>query len=550
VSRTVRRESRNVNVAERLYHLIASSKPRSTFDAVSQLDRDTSIALATIREWRNSFVPVNRIPSEVLSLIPTHLSHDKHLYSASSVCSHWRRTFIQHAALWSQLDLRRKRSNLVEILLERAKGSALDVRASYLDRVTTLALLSPHAQQFKSLDLTFDYWSNIQKFSEATSGPLPLLHTLQISVIDTTVPPSLPLFSGAVNLKNFSLRSGGIPFLNHFAFPNLTTFEFLAVGDEFPISQLLNFLEALPTLQTICMKIEAEVLRGDVPPERVVVLPNVKIFSVTEGKPGYGIAPHISCPSARRMALVREQDVEALMPEEIFPDWDTIGPQHMASTIDEVALGITTTGDELVSFSLSFSSPRLVTLELGYRITTEIEDCDELVLSYGWRYTEVFEYAFEAIRTYPLLNNIKRLRIWDRHHLANPRQLTSMAKEAAGLFGFVGPLEELVLDIDDLRLFLSPFSDLPESQVSTEQSTFPSIKGLIIVEQLEDPFDEECVAAIVGFVRSQYMRGVPFERAVFHIKSPPAGMVERLEPWVCTVDISEETISGGDPGAM
>jgi len=435
----------------------------------------------------------------------------------------------------------------VKILLERAKGSPLDIRSACLDRADVLALLSPHAQRFRSLDFVFDYWPNIQRFSEATSGPLPLLRTLKINTIDTTDPPSLPLFSGAVNLKNFSLRSEGIPFLDHFAFPNLTTFEFSVVGEEFSISQLLNFLEALPTLQTVCIKIEEEVLRGDVPPERVVVLPNVKIFSVTEGKPGYRIAPHISCPSARRISLVREQDVDDLMPEEIFPSWNTIGPQYMASTIDEVALGITTTGDELVSFSLSLLPPGSATLELGYGITAEVEDCDEPMFSYGWKYAEVFEHALEAIRTHPLLSNIKRLRIWDRHHFVNPRQLTSMAKEATGLFGFVGSLEELVLDIDDLQLFLS---DLPESQVSMEQSTFPSIKGLVIAEQLEDPFDEKCVAAIVGFVRSQHMRGVPFERVVFHTRSPPAGMAERLEPWVGTVHFSEETISKDDQGVM
>ncbi|KAF9783877.1 hypothetical protein BJ322DRAFT_1109723 [Thelephora terrestris] len=43
--------------------------PLYTLEAVSQLDRDASIALATIREWRNSFAHVNRIPTDILSLI-------------------------------------------------------------------------------------------------------------------------------------------------------------------------------------------------------------------------------------------------------------------------------------------------------------------------------------------------------------------------------------------------------------------------------------------------------------------------------------------------
>ena len=439
----------------------------------------------------------------------------------------------------------------MKMLLERAKGSALDVRSACLDRTDILALLSPHAQQFRTLDFTFDYWSNIRRFSEAVSGPLPLLRTLKINAIGTTPnPPSLPLFSGAVNLKNFSLRLEGAPFLNHFTFPTLTTFEFSAVDKRFPVSQLLNFLEALPTLQTVRIKIEAELLLGDVPPERVVILPNVEIFSVTQGEPGYRIAPHISCPSASRISLVREQDVEFEVPQEIFPTWNTIGPQYAASTIDKVALGITTIGGDLVSFSLSFLSPGSATLELGYKLITGDEDSDESTPELGWKYAEVLSHALKAIRTHPLLSNVKRLHIWDKHIFYNPRHLASMAKEATGLFRFVGPLDELVLDIDDLRLFLSPFLDLPESQVSTEQGTFPSIKALIIAEQSKDPFDEEFVAAIVGFVRSQHMRGVPFERVVFHMTSPPAGMAERLEPWVCTVHFSEEMIPVDDQDSI
>ena len=134
--------------------------------------------------------------------------------------------------------------------------------------------------------------------------------------------PSLaPPLQRCDQLEELLLALRGVSFLNHFAFRNLTTFEFTAASGGFPISQLLNFLEALPTLQTVRMKIGTEVLRGDVPPQRVIVLPNIEIFSVTEGGLGYGIAPYISCPSARRMALVREHNADDLMSEEIFPAW-------------------------------------------------------------------------------------------------------------------------------------------------------------------------------------------------------------------------------------
>jgi hypothetical protein len=228
----------------------------------------------------------------------------------------------------------------VKTLLERAKGSPLDVKSSCLDRASILLLL-PHARQFRSLDFVYDCWSNIYRFSEAASGPLPLLHTLKIHMTEmldpgTTRAPSLPLFSGAVDLKNPVLRSEETPFLNHFTFPNLTTFELsvMPVDEDFPISQLLDFLEASSTLRTVRIKVEAEILLRFVPPEKVIVLPNIEMISVTGYEPGYRIAAHISCPSARHVLLVRGQDAEAEMPQELLPTsatWSTIHPQYIAS---------------------------------------------------------------------------------------------------------------------------------------------------------------------------------------------------------------------------
>ena len=37
-------------------------------DKIAELNRDASAALATIREWMNSLVPINRLPLDVLSL--------------------------------------------------------------------------------------------------------------------------------------------------------------------------------------------------------------------------------------------------------------------------------------------------------------------------------------------------------------------------------------------------------------------------------------------------------------------------------------------------
>ena len=447
----------------------------------------------------------------------------------------------------------------MKTFLERAKESALDVRSDRLDRADTLALISTHAQKFRTLNLAYDSWSDIRRFSEVAPGPLPLLRTLEINVLGfgrpgpETMNRPPPLFNGAVNLKKFTLHSEGMPFLNHFVFPNLKTFELSAmpVNAEFHVSQLLDFLEASPTLRTVHIRIEADILL-DVPPERVIVLPNIEVFSVIQDEPGYGIAAHISCPSARLTSLLREQYFEDRIPQEVFPtsvSWNAIGPQHMAGTIDEVALEITTAAKTTVSCSLSFSSSGPATLGLGYRMIAGDEPLDEAPSFLGERHSHVFSQASRAVREHPLLSDVKRLRIRDRHRSLARHQLERIAEEAARLFKFVGPLEELILDVNDLRPFLSPFFDPPKSQVFLQPDPLPSIKRLTITEPSDSPLNGECVAAIVGFAKSQHTRGVPIERASFHTKIPPVGMAKWLEPWVGTLNF-DGVIEGDDQELM
>ena len=53
-----------------------------TPNEASRLGRATMTTPMTIREWRNTFVPINHIPLDMLSLIPTHLSsHNDHFHT-------------------------------------------------------------------------------------------------------------------------------------------------------------------------------------------------------------------------------------------------------------------------------------------------------------------------------------------------------------------------------------------------------------------------------------------------------------------------------------
>ena len=72
--------------------------------------------------------------------------------------------------------------------------------------------------------------------------------------------PLHPLFNGAVSLKGFRLHLERSPLLNHFGFPNNTSFELSVVSAEgFRNLELLDFLETSPMLQVVHMKVIAPV---------------------------------------------------------------------------------------------------------------------------------------------------------------------------------------------------------------------------------------------------------------------------------------------------
>ena len=132
-------------------------------------------------------------------------------------------------------------------------------------------------------------------------GPLSLLHFLTIDIDEGVVAggpnessSSPPFFSGAVDLKAFCFHSKAEwpSFLLsiHFAFPNLVSLVFsTAQLAGFHASQLLDFLEGSPTLQTEHINIIAGILFEGVPRERIMVLPNVEKsnLAISDGRPGY-----------------------------------------------------------------------------------------------------------------------------------------------------------------------------------------------------------------------------------------------------------------------
>ena len=504
-----------------------------SFDEISQLDKDTTIALTTIREWRNSLVAINRIPLDVLSLIPTYFPSQNDRFRASSVCRHWRRTFLQRAELWSELCLSRGETH-VKALLGRAKGSALDVFVNNVVSTETMALLSTRARQIRCLDFLNGGWENIQKFSQIISGPLPNLHTLSIhypekNPLDSLrvgVPPSQPLFD-AVNLRVLHLHSRSVwstP-LTPFNFPSLVSFDFwVHPSTTFPASQLLNFLEASPMLRTVHIALITAISLQGVPRKRVVLLPNVEDFNLATSGHGsvYEVAIHISCPSARFTSLTLKQDDPVLSPPRV--PWNAIARQYTRSPVEEVTVEI------IVS--------KAITSKLTFRSTdgAVIELCSELVHGLYISFQRIMAQATRIIQDHPQLANIKRLHLCHRLDNLFPQALSDIANEVGQLFKSVGPLDALTIYNCDLRPYLQ--SLLTSEEDIEEPVVFPPTKELTISHPVKVS-KEECVA-VVELAKSQHALGTPFERVIIRREMMFTGMEENLRPWVGSVEYCYE----------
>ena len=445
----------------------------------------------------------------------------------------------------------------MKTMLERAKGSALDIITRCTDPINAITLLPPHTAQIRSLEFEYSYWPKIQRFSEINSGPLPLLRFLRIVAIeefdldgpDAMTSPTIPLFTNAVNLREFYLRSKGPSFINRFVFPNLTRFELTTTpveeGFNFRAS-LLNFLEASPTLETVYLKIV-----GDMPPEvlprrRVVLLPNVEAFimAVDDTGPGYEIAAHISCPSARHTSLEHKRDAGNITTDGMFPNpvsWNAIARQYARGPVEEVTLEIKATWETLISCLLVFQSPDAAGLVLNFEIAARDEDSGIHFPPGGVHY-EVFSQASRTIREHPLLANVKRVHIDHRLFVFGLDESPRIAEEAGRLFKSMGPLDKLSIYNSDLSLYLGPFVDHWEPDNTQRPVVLPPIKELAISHPLQLHGIEEPIAVIVELAKSRHALGTPFERVTVYMHNLPTTLAESLGPWVGAADCQEEMI--------
>ena len=270
------------------------------------LERDALEVLSLVQSVKNLFAPINRIPPEVLSLIPDYwhkTDTDRDLITLTHVCRGWRKIFVSRSSLWSHLDC--KNVDKTRAYIERSKTTPLEI---YLEDYpgkpyTKEAFLftAPHISRLRHLTIFTD---DIPDFIDYFFCRAPLLEELYITVFSLPVPilSSAFLNGDLSSLRKLSLN-GVITHLPCKSLSNLTTFTLRNFPkDQIAVTQLLNLFEGAPLLHTIEFEYSIPG-SSDAPPGQVVLLPCLKKLTINAYPAHSILLNHLSIPSGASLHL-------------------------------------------------------------------------------------------------------------------------------------------------------------------------------------------------------------------------------------------------------
>ena len=310
------------------------------------MELEAKRALSTIHVSMNTYREINRLPPEVLALIPSFLTSHKDLVSTTHVCNHWRNTIIASPPLWSSFNNETMDENLVAAYLDRCGGTPLDVSfSSALNKdLQLLVKLVPHSSHIRTMRIPCVRWFHIAEISNAFDASLPLLQDIELSISCDGSPPRLQrsFLAGATNLVSLNLSDYGVlsDTLLHFAIPTLTHLT-LTFGDfRIPmVGEILGFLRTLPLIEDLNIRavilLDATEENSGLPDlfEQVDLPCLRKIqFSWVTPRSQYTLLAHIQCPSDCSISTqVRSDSDVAQPPQNVFPKlWDALSVANIS----------------------------------------------------------------------------------------------------------------------------------------------------------------------------------------------------------------------------
>ena len=278
---------------------------------VDSLERDALQVLNLVRSTINSLALINKIPPDVLSLIPNYWENsfrDEDLIKLTHVCRSWRELFTLCPLLWTRMD--RTSVDETKTYIERSKTSPLEIylqcrtNSSYGDEALILA--AEHVGRLRTLSTKGDLAQVLIALVKHFSCPVPPLGKLTIKHFHFYGPaPTLPneLFNGDLSSLHKLCLLGAITPLPWRGLSNLTTFRLCCIPeDKILLNQLLGFLESAPNLRHIYLY-DSIPNSSNAPANRLVSLPNLEDLRVIARPAPPIFLNHFSIPAGASLSL-------------------------------------------------------------------------------------------------------------------------------------------------------------------------------------------------------------------------------------------------------
>ena len=255
---------------------------------------------------RNTFVPVNKLPPEILSRILEYRTCEQDLVEATHVCQYWRSVLISSPSLWSCFRFNRTGHDLnrTSTYLERSKSAPIDVSITitFLADLCMFEHLAPHIARTRSLII---HELHPTHASLLFRSPAPSLQHLEIHSEDEDFVclPDDFLGQQAPPLR-FVKLSGVCPtFETLFPLPNLTEFRLhLPEGaSSFRMSALFRFLSDSPLLEKLCIRIPNQTTQ-DIPMGHVISLESLVELEYTYDS-GDRVLPYLKLPRLKHLQV-------------------------------------------------------------------------------------------------------------------------------------------------------------------------------------------------------------------------------------------------------
>ena len=285
----------------------------------------------------NTFPRINRLPPEVLAIIPSFLTY-KDLVFSTHVCRHWRNTFTTSPSLWSSLDNGTMDAHLLTAYMNRCGDTPLDVCFSpeLNKNIPFLKELVLHSSHIRKINIPCVPWSHIANISNGFDAPLPLLRDIGLSTghREALSPFQRPFLAGATNLVSLHLsdRSTLHGTLLHFIIPTLSRLTLSFNNPRTPmVGEILEFLRTSPLIEDL--RIDADVvldasgenssLPGRFESVGLPCLRNINL-SWTTSRSQYTLLAHIRYPPSCCVSMQSRSGSNVDQPpQNVFPKlWD------------------------------------------------------------------------------------------------------------------------------------------------------------------------------------------------------------------------------------